>query len=279
MRTRRPENKAITLLIYLFLIALSVICLFPVLWIVSASFNTGDALYSSSLLPKELTLKHYRHLFEKTDYVLWFWNTFKIACMNMLASLIVITTAAYAVSRFRFAGRGGVLISLLVLQMFPSFMAMISVYVLLLQAGLLDTHFGLVLVYIAGGTPIGIWLVKGYMDSVPKSLEETARIDGASHTTVFIRIIAPLCVPILSFISLTSFIAPWMDFILPRLLLRSSEKKTLAIGLFEMVTDRSQMMFTTFAAGAVLVAIPITLLFFFLQRFVIEGLTAGASKG
>ncbi|MEW9701381.1 sugar ABC transporter permease [Paenibacillus sp. SI8] len=279
MKSMRQESKAITALIYLFLLVLSVICLFPVLWIVMASFNTGDALYSSSLIPKQLTFKHYQYLFENTNYGLWFWNTFKIACMNMAASLIVVTAAAYAVSRFRFAGRDGVLTTLLVLQMFPSFMAMISVYILLLQAGMLDTHLGLVLVYVAGGTPVGIWLVKGYMDGIPKSLEETARIDGANHTTVFVRIIAPLCVPILTFVSLTSFIAPWMDFILPRLLLRSSEKKTLAIGLFEMVMDKSQMLFTTFAAGSVLVAIPITLLFFFLQRYVIDGLTAGASKG
>ncbi|TYP79005.1 sugar ABC transporter permease [Paenibacillus methanolicus] len=279
MKSRRRESKAVTALLYLFLIMLSVICLFPVQWIVMASLNTGNALYSSSLVPEQLTLSHYRYLFDHTDYVLWFWNTFKIACMNMGASLVVVTAAAYAVSRFRFTGREIVLTTLMVLQMFPSFMAMISVYILLLQAGLLDTHLGLVLVYVAGGSPIGIWIVKGYMDGIPKSLEETARIDGASHTTVFVRVIAPLCVPILSFVALTSFIAPWMDFILPRLLLRSSEKKTLAIGLFEMVMDKSQMQFTTFAAGAVLLAIPITLLFFFLQRYVIDGLTAGASKG
>lgn len=275
---RSSVDKGLVI-IYAVLLLLSVVCIYPVLWIVMSSFNVGDSLYSSTLIPDQMTLNHYAYLLGETPFLLWVANTFKIAVFNMLISLFVVTSAAYAFSRFRFRGRNTAMMILLVLQIFPSFMAMIAVYILLLQAQLLDSHLGLILVYAAGGIPIGVWIVKGYFDGIPRSLEESAKIDGASHTTIFWRIMAPLSFPILTFISLISFIAPWMDFIFPRLILRSDEKKTLAVGLYEMVTDVSKTQFTTFAAGAVLVAIPITLLFLFLQRYLVEGLTAGASKG
>lgn len=144
---------------------------------------------------------------------------------------------------------------MLVLQMFPSFMGMIAIYILLLQMNLLDNHWGLILVYAGGSIPFGAWLVKGYFDGLPRSLEEAAKIDGASHTSIFFRIMIPLSVPMLTFIAVSNFIGPWMDFIFARLVLRSNDNKTLAIGLFEMVTGRANNEFTTFAAGAVLVAI------------------------
>lgn len=275
-KTRSVLSSA---LLYALLVVTAVMVLLPVIWILISSLNPGDTLLSSTLLPKALTLDHYRFLWEKTDYPRWYLNTLKIAAANMLLSTFLVVTSAYAFSRFRFPGRRIGLMAMLVLQMFPSFMGMVAIYILLLQLGLLDNLWGLVLVYAGGSIPFGAWLVKGYMDGIPRSLEEAARIDGASNTQIFVKVMLPLSYPIITFIMLNNFIGPWMDFIFARLVLRSNPNKTLAIGLFEMVTGTGNTKFTTFAAGAVLVAVPITLLFMFLQKYLIEGLTAGANKG
>ena len=137
----------------------------------------------------------------------------------------------------------------------------------------------LILVYAGGSIPFGTWLVKGYFDGLPRSLEEAAKIDGASHTKIFFSIMLPLSRPIIVFIAVNNFIGPWMDFIFARLVLRSNANKTLAVGLFEFVTGRGNTEFTTFAAGAILVAVPITILFLVFQKHIVEGLTAGANKG
>ncbi|WP_090830685.1 MULTISPECIES: sugar ABC transporter permease [unclassified Bacillus (in: firmicutes)] len=265
-------------LIYLILVITSILVLYPIYWIVIGAFNPGDSLFSTKLLPSTLTLDHFRDLFEKTDYLLWYKNTIKIAFFNMIISTFLVVTAAYAFSRFRFPGRRQGLMTMLVLQMFPGFMGMIAIYILLLQIGLLDNHWGLILVYAGGSIPFGAWLVKGYFDGLPRSLEEAAKIDGASHTTIFFKIMMPLSKPILVFIAVNNFIGPWMDFIFARLVLRSNDNKTLAIGLFEFVTGKANTQFTTFAAGAILVAVPITILFLLFQKHIVEGLKAGANK-
>ena len=162
--------------------------------------------------------------------------------------------------------------------MFPSFMGMIAIYMLLWQLKLLDSHLGLILVYAAGQIPYNTWLVKGYMASIPKSFDEAAKIDGASNMTIFTKIILPLMKPITTFVALTQFMAPWMDFIFPRLILSSDKKKTLAIGLFDLISGNTNNNFTMFAAGAVLVAVPITLIYVNMQRYLLEGMMAGANK-
>lgn len=273
------REKVFLAFIYIILASTAVVVLYPVIWVILGSMNPGDTISSTTYLPERLTLSHYVTLFVERDYLLWYKNTLFIAFMNMIISTILIVTAAYAFSRFRFPGRKQGLMVMLVLQMFPSFMGMIAIYILLLQMNLLDNHWGLILVYAGGSIPFGAWLVKGYFDGLPRSLEEAAKIDGASHTSIFFRIMIPLSVPMLTFIAVSNFIGPWMDFIFARLVLRSNDNKTLAIGLFEMVTGRANNEFTTFAAGAVLVAIPITILFLFLQKYIIEGLKAGANKG
>ncbi|CAH1217280.1 Maltose/maltodextrin transport system permease protein MalG [Paenibacillus plantiphilus] len=272
------ENVLLTV-IYMILAGTAIVVLYPVVWVILGSMNPGDTISSTTYLPERLTLSHYVSLFEEKDYLIWYKNTLFIAFMNMIISTVLVVTAAYAFSRFRFPGRKQGLMVMLVLQMFPSFMGMIAIYILLLQMNLLDNHWGLILVYAGGSIPFGAWLVKGYFDGLPRSLEEAAKIDGASHTSIFFRIMIPLSVPMLTFIAVSNFIGPWMDFIFARLVLRSNDNKTLAVGLFEMVTGRANNEFTTFAAGAVLVAIPITILFLFLQKYIIEGLKAGANKG
>ncbi|MFS0637889.1 sugar ABC transporter permease [Mesobacillus foraminis] len=266
-------------LIYAVLILTTVVILYPVMWIVSGSLNPGDSLFTTRFIPESISFVHYQYLFNETDYPLWYWNTFKIAFWNMILSTILVVTAAYAFSRFRFPGRKQGLMAMLILQMFPSFMGMIAIYILLLQVNLLDNHWGLILVYAGGSIPFGAWLVKGYFDGIPRSLEEAAKIDGASDVKIFYKIMMPLSKPILVFIAVTNFIGPWMDFIFARLVLRSDEKKTLAVGLFEMITGRANTEFTNFAAGAVLVAVPITILFFIFQDHLVNGLKAGANKG
>ncbi len=272
------KDKLVRILIYIVLVMGTITSVYPILWIILSSFNPGTALYSSTLIPKKLTLDHYTELFVKKDFGLWYMNTLKIAFFTMLLAVVLVIITAYALSQFRFRGRRFGLMTMLVLQAFPGFMTMIAIYLLLLQINLLNTHLGLILVYAGGAIPGGAWLVKGYFDAVPRSLPEAAKIDGASNMTVFLRVMVPLSVPILTFIALSNFITPWMDFILARLVLRSADKKTLAIGLYEMVTGRMNTEFTMFAAGAVLVALPITVLFVLLQRYIIEGLTEGASK-
>lgn len=279
MKNAKVKENITVALIYLLLVVTAIFVLYPVVWIVIGSMNPGDTLFSTKFFPDRLTLDHYFQLFTKTQYPLWYANTLKIAFANMILSTILIVTAAYAFSRFRFPGRRQSLMAMLVLQMFPGFMGMVAIYILLLQMGLLDNHWGLILVYAGGNIPYGTWLVKGYFDGLPRSLEEAAKIDGATNTQIFFKVMFPLSYPILTFIALNNFIGPWMDFIFARLVLRSNENKTLAIGLFEMVTGRGNTEFTLFAAGAILVAIPITALFLFLQKYLIEGVTAGANKG
>lgn len=279
MTSMSSSRKVGNMLMYAVLIITALCVLYPVVWIVAGSLNPGDSLFSSRLIPDTLSFAHYQYLFTETDYPLWYWNTFKIAFWNMILSTVLVVTAAYAFSRFRFPGRKQGLMAMLVLQMFPSFMGMIAIYILLLQVNLLDNHWGLILVYAGGSIPFGAWLVKGYFDGIPRSLEEAAKIDGASDVTIFYKIMMPLSKPILVFIAVTNFIGPWMDFIFARLVLRSDEKKTLAVGLFEMISGRANTEFTNFAAGAVLVALPITILFFMFQDQLVNGLKAGANKG
>jgi arabinogalactan oligomer/maltooligosaccharide transport system permease protein len=246
---------------------------------VDGKFNPGTSLAKTQLFTTNMTLEHYRYLFTQTDYLLWYWNTLKIAFGTMILSTIFVVMSGYAFSRYRFKGRKQGLMAMLILQMFPSFMGMIAIFLMLDRVGLLDSHMGLMLVYAGGAIPFNTWLVKGYFDGIPRSLEEAARIDGAGHATVFFKVMMPLARPILVFVAVSNFIAPWMDFIFARLILTSTEKKTLAIGLFEMIQGQSNSEFTNFAAGAVLVAVPITILFLVFQKHIVEGLKAGANKG
>ena len=237
--------------------------------------------WKRALFLYDYTEKHYRGALQGAIYR----NRFRAmvheyaenSVFTMVLSVVFVVITAYALSQFRFRGRKLTLMTMLVLQAFPSFMSMIAVFLLLLQIGMLDTHFGLVIVYTAGAIPYGAWLVKGYFDSIPRSLPEAAKIDGATNMKLFAKVMLPLSTPIITFIALTNFMAPWMDFILARLVLRTASKKTLAIGLFEMVRDRMNTEFTMFAAGAVMVAIPITILFI-LQRYVIQVLPKVRAK-
>jgi len=285
----RRQFKKIAITLVLLLVATTI--LYPVLWIIGSSFNKGSDLLSVGIspFPKEFSLVQYKRLFITTNYISWFINTFKIATVNMILSVVLTVSTAYVLSRFKFKGKKPMLMTMLILQVFPSFLGMVAIYTLLSRitflssltgtTSLLDTHLGLIIVYAAGQIPYNSWLVKGYFDTIPMSIDEAARIDGASHLQAFFKVILPLGLPIISFVAVTNFMGPWMDFIFPRLILVTPEKKTLAVGLYEMINGKSNNNFTLFAAGAVLIAVPITFLFSYFQKFIVTGLSAGAEKG
>lgn len=263
---------------YAILIIVALLVLVPILWIIGSSFNNSDSLYSATIFPKNPTISHYKELFQDTDYKYWYLNTLKIAICNMIISVIITMLTSYVFSRFNFRGKKTGLLTIMILQMFPGFMGMIAMYNILSQLHMLDSHIGLILTYAAGQIPYNTWLVKGYLSSIPKSFDDAAKLDGATNFQIFSRIIVPVIKPIITFVAMTQFMAPWMDFIFPRLIISSEKKKTLAIGLFEMVSGETNNKFTTFAAGAVLVALPITILYVSLQKYLIQGVTAGANK-
>lgn len=270
---------------YLLLLVLACLAVYPSAWTVMSSFKEGDALFSETIIPKKLTLDHYQDLFHVNDkkdknipYFTWYKNTIKVAFFSMLLGTLIQLLTAYAFSRFRFYGRKALMTTVLILGMFPGFLSLIAIYIILIQMDLLNSHFALILVY-ASGAAIHMFVAKGFFDTIPRSLEEAARIDGANHWTAFTSIILPLSRPIITYISLTTFAGAWVDFIFAQTILRSRDQWTIAVGLFDLVNSYSSTEFTLFAAGSVLVAVPITILFAYTQRFLVDGLTSGASKG
>jgi arabinogalactan oligomer / maltooligosaccharide transport system permease protein len=268
-------------LTYLVILVMFAIILYPLAWIIGSSFNPGQSLSGSSIIPKNATLAHYKELFDldRSNYLYWYWNSLKVSTATMLLTVFLVSFTAYSFSRYRFVGRKNGLLTFLVLQMIPNFAALIAIFILARMTNLLDTHLGLILVYAGGQIPMNTWLMKGYLDTIPKELDESAKIDGAGHLRIFFQIVMPLATPIISVVALFSFIAPFADFILASILLRTETKYTLAVGLYDMVAKQFGAEFTTFAAGAVLIAVPIAILFLSFQRYFVSGLTAGGTKG
>lgn len=276
---QQRRNLLATIFIHLELAFVAVIVIFPLLWVVGASLGPGGGLASATPIPTDASFDNYVHLFTETDYGRWYLNSLYVAVLNMVGSVLLAALCGYVFARVRFRGRKAGMLSILILQMFPTFLTAIAVYMLFLNFGLLDSLTGLALVSIAAALPYNIWLMKGYTDNLPASLDEAAAIDGAGRLLIFRRIMLPLMRPMLTFVAITQFTMPWMDFILPRLLLQSPDKQTVALGLFQMITDQYQNDFTSFAAGAVVLAVPITILYIVLQRYLVTGAAAGAEKG
>lgn len=279
MNQKKKVWKAIG--IYGFIAFMFVVILYPLLWTFGISLNPGTTLYGAKMIPDNATFANYIYLLtdENSQYLTWYKNTLLVASANALFSVIFVTLTSYAFSRYRFVGRKYGLITFLILQMFPVLMAMVAIYILLNTIGLLDSLLGLTLVYIGGSIPMNAFLVKGYFDTIPKELDESAKIDGASHMRIFFQIMLPLAKPILAVVALFNFMGPFMDFILPKILLRGPEKYTLAVGLFNFINHQYANNFTVFAAGAIMIALPISIVFLFLQKYLVSGLTAGATKG
>lgn len=278
---RKTRNILELSVIYGSLLIMFIIILYPLLWTFGLSLNPGTSLYGANMISENWTLEHYKWLFQdpSSDYLLWYKNTLIVAFSTSIGATIIVTLVAYAFSRYRFLGRKYGLYSFLLLQMFPVLMAMVAIYILLNLVGLLDSLLGLILIYLGGAVPMNAFLVKGYFDTIPRELDESAKIDGAGHFRVLFTIMLPLAKPILAVVALFNFMAPFMDFILPRIVLRSPDNFTLALGLYNFVNAQFANNFTRFAAGSILIAIPIAIIFLMLQRYLISGLTSGATKG
>ena len=269
-------------LTYLLLIGTAIVIIYPLLWAIGASFNPGNSLVSTSIIPKHPTVAHFTRLFANEGTLLykqWYLNSLKISFFTMLLSLIFVSMTAYAFSRFRFVGRKNGLTLFLLLQMIPQFSALIAIFVLAQMLGLINSHWLLTLIYVGGQIPMNTYLLKGYFDSIPVELDESAKIDGASNMRVFLQIIIPLSRPMLAVVAMNGFTGPLGDFALSSVLLRNPQYYTLPIGLYKLVTDKMWASYTTFAAGALLISIPIALVFIALQKHFVSGLTAGGTKG
>lgn len=273
------KNKINWLLIHLELILVALFVIIPIAWIIMSSLNTGNGLASASFIPKELTFDNYKRLFTESNYSKWFLNSFTVAALNAVISVMLIMLTAWIMSRFRFRGRKTGLMAILLLSMFPTFLSMTAIYTLFWNFRLLDKPVALVIIYAAGAIPYNVWLVKGYLDGIPGEIDEAAYIDGSTYLKTFTKIVLPLSRPIITYCAVSQFMMPWMDYILPNMLLSSDESRTLAVGLFGMISGKENSNFTMFAAGAVLIAVPITILFMFFQKYLVQGIAAGANKG
>ena len=263
---------------YALLLIVAFIFFFPCLWIVLASFSKSGSIYSfDGFFPKNYSVATFKKLFTDTtmyNYPRWFLNTLFVAVGSCLLGTFLTILTAYTMSRFEFRARKTMMKTTMILGMFPSFMGMTAVYILMTQFGLINRLWGLILIY-AAGAPMGYLTQKGFFDTIPKAIDEAAKIDGANSAQIFWKINLPLSKPIIVYTALTSFTWPWSDFILPKLLLKEKDLYTVAVGLMSL--DETE--FARFAAGSVFIAVPIVILYFALVKNMVDGIAEGAVKG
>ncbi|WP_026505436.1 sugar ABC transporter permease [Butyrivibrio sp. NC3005] len=279
----KRHKKMVSIGLHAFLTLLAIIWLIPVFWLVLSSFRAEKGAYTSNLWPRSFTFDNYIRLFTDTrlfNFPRWFINTLFVAVCSCLITTILTLMVAYVYSRLRFRTRKGLMNVSLILGMFPGFMSMIAIYHFMKAIGLDQTLLALILVY-SGGAALNYYIAKGFFDTIPRSLDEAARIDGANRHIIFWKIILPNSKPIVVNTAINAFIAPWVDFIFVSVIMKDNyDNYTVAKGLYTMV-DKANIFeyYTSFCAGAVLVSIPIVALFIRLQKYYVSGVTAGASKG
>ena len=282
MKIKRMINS---ILRHVFLAILCAIWLVPIVWIVLNSFSTDQGINVRKFVPDEFTLDNYKKLLFGADSVAmfptWFKNTLIVAIFTCIISSCFVLMVAYAMSCMRFKSRKALMNLSVIINLFPGILAMIAVYFVLKNAGLTDSHVGLVLVYSAS-SGLGYLIAKGFFDTVPDTLREAARIDGASEARIFLQIVVPMSKSIIVYTIISSFLVPWADFVYAKLILHSGLAKdmTVSIGLYNMLNKTLiNQYFAQFCAGGVLVSIPISILFIIMQKFYVEGITGGAVKG
>ena len=281
MKMRNRISNGFT---YFILVVLNIIAITPLVYLVGQSFRAEAGAWSSTFFPKTWTLANYKRLFTDTPFLRWYGNTFLVATISCAITTAFVLAVSYAFSRIRFRMRRPMMNVMLVLGMFPGFMSMTAVYFLLKI--LLPNNFqslaSLIIVY-SSGAALSYYVAKGFFDTVPKSLDEAAFIDGATRAQIFWKITIPLSKPIVIYTILISFIAPWCDFIFVSFIMSGVpdvRMYTVSLGMYKWLErEQIQQYFTTFCAAATLVAIPITLLFIWLQKYYVEGITGGAVKG
>lgn len=284
MQVKKNKSRVPSRICQLVLSTLSALWVLPLLYLVVQSFRAEPGAWSQSFFPEKWTLDNYKRLFFETQFPRWYANTLLVSLVSTLITTAFVLATAYAFSRVRFAFRRPMMNIMLILGMFPGFMSMSAVYFLLKI--ILPTNYqslvSLVIVYSAGAA-LGYYIAKGFFDTIPRSLDEAARIDGASRATTFWKISLPLSGPIVVYTVLVSFIAPWCDYIFVSFIMSGVPDTglyTVSLGMYRWLErEMIQDYFTTFCAAAVVVALPITLLFLWLQKYYVEGVTGGAVKG
>lgn len=279
-------KKTLNIIIrHLVLAFLAIVWLIPILWLVVTSFSAYRGINTSHFFPENWSLDNYKVLFLEPDSVVqygaWFRNTLVIAIFTCIISTIFVLMVSYTMSCMRFKGRKGLMSFGIILNMFPGVLSMIAVYFVMKSLGLTNSHLGMIIVYSAA-SGLGYLITKGFMDTISVSLREAAKIEGASEATIFLRIIIPLSQPIIVYTVINSFLVPWGDFVLAKLMLNSgiATDWTIAIGLFNMLNKSLiTRYFSIFCAGGVIVSIPISILFVLMQKFYVEGVTGGSVKG
>ena len=273
---RRRLNHILT---YLYLIALSIIIIYPLLITAMTAFKSGNVVAFKLDGSTNFTFDNFLGLFNETLYGTWYLNTLIIATVTMIVQTSIVVLAGYANSRYNFMARKQSLVFFLIIQMVPTMAALTAFFVMALMLNALNKSWFLILLYIGGGIPMNAWLMKGYFDTVPISLDESAKIDGAGHFRRLWQIVLPLVRPMIAVQALWAFMGPFGDFILSKFLLREKEYYTVAVGLQTFISDPRNLKISYFAAGAILIALPISILFFFLQKNFVSGLTSGGDKG
>jgi len=281
---QRRISIGVRLIVAILLIIFSI---FPVLWVISASLNPTGTLATQTLIPKNPGFGNYATLVSTDQFPFWTWfgNSIKIASITSVLSLSITTVAAYAFSRFRFRGRQTMLKAILLINAFPSLLALVATFLMISQVGDvlpfigLDNHTSLIVVYLGGAMGVNIWLMKGFLDTIPRDIDESAMVEGASNWQIFTQLILPLLRPILIVIAILNYIGTYGEFVLARILLRSNEHYTLMVGLQIFAGAQFQQRWGVFAAGALMGALPIMIIYLALQDQIVGGLTMGAVKG
>lgn len=280
--------------IHLFLLVMVIVTVYPVLFVFTIAFSGEQALGIADVpqdptlwdrvrailpWPEKVSNENFRSLFADQPYARWLLNSVVISLATTAIGVFLASTAAYAFSRFRFPGRRAGLMMFLVSQMFPATLMLIPLYILIVQVlGLESSYIGLVLMYVQTAIPLCVWMMKGYFDTIPKELEESALIDGASQATIFFRIVLPLAKPAVAVTALFSFMTAWNEFVQAATFMNKENMYTAPVGLRFFVSGFSEQ-WGYFAAGSIIAAIPVVVLFLFLQKYLVSGLTAGAVKG
>lgn len=276
----------------IFILIVIVFTLFPVVWVISASFNPTGSMATQTLIPSNVKnlddlLVNFRGLLNNPQVPFWRWigNSLLVASISTVLSVAICALGAYAFSRFRFRGRRSLLLTILLVQVFPNILSMVALYLLLLQIAPyipflgLNQHGGLILVYLGGAMGVNTWLMKGFFDTIPRDIDESALVDGATHWQTFWYLIFPLVRPILAVVGLLAFVGTFNEFVLARILLADREQWTLMVGLFNFVSAKFTDDWGIFAAGSLIAATPVVILYLSLQKYIVGGLTQGAVKG
>jgi arabinogalactan oligomer/maltooligosaccharide transport system permease protein len=267
-------------LVHVVIVIAAAACVYPLLRIFSISLRPGDKLFSTdlSLIPAGASFSAYRNLLKNTMFLRWLWNSLVITLSTSLIGVSLASTAAYAFSRFRFPGKKAGLILLLSSQMIPAGMLILPLFLMIMKLKLMNTYLGMIIAYSVSSLPFSIWILKGYYDTIPRSLEEAALVDGTSQVGAFWRIILPLSTPALSIAFLFNFTTAWNEYLVARVVLFSAQQYTWTLGLFEL-QGQYITQWGMFAAGSMLVTIPVLCVFLYSSKWLISGLTLGSVKG